>query len=141
MKKPLNYFGYAFKPCKFSKDYLKTKSGKNDFKRCKKRNSKLQKELKTNGFDSSETWSLDNTIAKFTLPRLKYFRKNLHSYPPGLTIKKWKKIIDSMIFSLEEVANEYESAEFLSIKDMKTYNKKLSKGLKNFGLYFSNLWD
>lgn len=56
MNKPLNYFGFAF-----------------DEEISEKRRNELQKELQENGFDSSELWNLDFTIAKFVLPRLKAY--------------------------------------------------------------------
>jgi len=80
------------------------------------------------GFDDSELWSLDDTIIRFTLPRLKAFR-NLHNgsgpmgYPAGLAedfgiykaddvgnvtqeqndkaYNKWLEILDKMIESME----------------------------------------
>ncbi len=59
MKKPLNYFGYAFNNPEeeYNQKYIKTKKGKKEIKKEKKYNKKLRKELKQNGFDKSECWN------------------------------------------------------------------------------------
>jgi len=135
MKKPLNYYGYAFaKPGEgYNDEYLASKEGKKEIKKDKKRKKKLQKELKENGFDNSECWNLDNTIAQFVLPRLKNFRENLHGYPSNLTEKKWDKILGKMIYSFENIVH----SDVYVDKDY----KKIQKGLDLFGKYFQNLWD
>ena len=40
-----------------------------------------RKQRKERGFDNSELWALDETIIRFTLPRLKVFRDYTKSYP------------------------------------------------------------
>lgn len=115
------------------------------------------------GFWPSETWSLDCTIANFTLPRLKYLRNNSNTYPIGLCNCKgrdegncndncngpkiWKEILDKMIWSLEFVANDHMLDEWLkddyvyNHKDFKIANKKYEEGIVLFGKHFSSLWD
>ena len=56
---------------------------------------------RTRGWDDSDTWSLDHTIAKFVLPRLKLFRKIDFGYPAGLTSEEWNWILDEMIWAME----------------------------------------
>ena len=136
MKKPLNYFGFAFDDPSsgYNRKYINSKEGQKEIKKIKKRYKKYRKDLKKQGFDSTETWNLDNTIIQFTLPRLKYFRKNLHGYPADITFKKWKKILDTIIFAFEtHIEND-------CIKDEKIA-KKVSKGFTYFGKYLRNLWD
>ncbi len=136
MKKLLNYYGFAFDKCSegYNKKYLLTKEGKKTLKQCKKNKKKLQKELKENGFDSSETWNLDVTIVQFTLPRLKYFSENLVGYPSELTEKKWKKILDNIIWSFENYLKEE-----TEIPDKKSL-KKYQKGFDLFGKYLTGMW-
>jgi len=136
LKKPNNYFGYAFKkPGKdYNSDYKKTKKGKKEIKKEKKYNQKLQRELFKNGFDRSETWNLDDTIARFILPRLIFFRKNLNGYPSDLSNKKWKKNLDKMIFSFKSCIKD-------DIIFNKEKEKEINKGLELFSKYFRNLWD
>ena len=76
---------------------------------------------KTRGFDDSETWNLDNTIANFVLPRLKRY-KELNNGCPILDgfdesldenndkmHEEWNRIIDRIIFSLERISKDDES--------------------------------
>ena len=134
LKKPLNYFGYAFDDLKegYNPKFLKTKEGKKEIKNNKKYNKKLRKQLEKNGFDKSECWNLHITIAQFTLPRLKYFRENTNSYPDtNIGFEGWKEIIDKMIYSFEKIIDDdYESHEYV----------KVQEGLDLFAKYFINLW-
>lgn len=136
MKKPINYYGFAFDNCKdgYNKKFLKSMEGRKELKRCKKNKKRLKKHLKKHGFDPSETWNLDYTFARFILPRLKYFRNNLHGYPSDLSMKKWEKILDKIILSFEIIVND----DLLS--DTKNI-KKVQKGLRLFAKYYLNLWD
>lgn len=87
-----------------------------------------------NGFDYRDTWNLDYHIAKYTLPRLKYLRKNLHGYHPDMTMKEWKKTIDKMIYALDkEIEDSYKYSE--------SVEKKIQEGVELFGKYFRHLWD
>ena len=140
MKKPLNYYGFAFdKPEKgFNKKYLKSKKGIKEIKKIKKYNKKHLKRLKKHGFDDTELWNLDVTISKFVLVRLKRFRQTSIGYPSNLTEKKWKKILKKMIYSFEfhlnEDLNKYD-------KFTKKDNKKIEKGFILFAKYLTNLWN
>ena len=135
MKKPKNYYGYAFMDPEETYDtkYLNTKKGKKGLKKILKRNKKHQKHLKKYGWDKTETWNLDYSITMFILPRLKYFAKNIVSYPNDLTLKKWKKILNKMIYAFEE----YSKDDWLGNKEK---SKKINKGLDLFRKYFMDLW-
>lgn len=86
-----------------------------------------------NGFDYRDTCSLDCSIAKYIIPRLKHLKKHKFGYPCGLTDKKWSKILDKILFALEKIAdNNY-------FYDKKT-DKKIAEGLELLGKYFRNLW-
>jgi|SaaInl8_200m_RNA_FD_contig_41_2472063_length_1844_multi_5_in_0_out_0_1 hypothetical protein len=130
-----NYAGYAFDEpgYGYAKKYLKTKEGKKDLKRDKKSSKKLQKQLVNDGFDSSETWSLDTTIAKFVYPRIKHLRKIVHGYPHELSEKKWDKILKKMEYSFMMLQDEIDDYE-------ETY-PRIEKGLQLFAKYFVHLWD
>lgn len=111
------------------------------------------------GFTDKDTYNLDDTIAKFILPRLKRFKILVeeHGGVPGsiLTKKqlesnnisdeahnkahnKWLEIIDTMIMSFEMSLNTYEYKN--DIKKYQEYYKKVNKGLNYFGKYFQDLW-
>jgi hypothetical protein len=78
----------------------------------------------TRGWNDSDVWSLDHTIAEFTLPRLRRFKEVLHGHPcfedlpedapveDGM--KRWKDIIDKIIFSLDCIVRDNDDIE---IKD------------------------
>lgn len=59
------------------------------------------------GFDDTELWSLDRTIAKYALPRLIEFKKVVNGYPPECeNINDWISIIDKMIYSFDHIVNQ-----------------------------------
>lgn len=76
------------------------------------RYSKWKKQRTTMGFDDTETWSLYTTIIRFTLPRLKYFRKHhaINVTPNAYSVDdrsdmtdhdKWIHDLDILIAGLE----------------------------------------
>lgn len=87
------------------------------------------------GFDDSETWSLDGTIAKFIYPRLKVFiedTKKLNVYPAHLTFDKWIDILEEMLKGFEILSQDTERTD-----DEK---KIIERSLDLFREYFHNLW-
>jgi len=142
MKKPENYYGFAFSDCKdgYNKKYLKSKKGKKDIKKCKKRQKRLRKQLKKTGIDESETWSLDYTFSNYILPRLKIFKETKMGYPSNITEEEWNKILDKMIFSFEQTLVDYDGYKDNNKEEMKKYYKKVQKGFSLFGEYYMNLW-
>jgi hypothetical protein len=87
-------------------------------------------QIKNKGYADSETWSLDYSLSKWVLPRLKHLRNNVKSYPPNLelnpdlkiqphgvlqcgeddksylTLDEWKDRLDKMIYAFEFVLTE-----------------------------------
>lgn len=94
------------------------------------------------GFDNSETWSLDSTIARFIEPRLKVFKETHGGYPSSLTEEKWDEILDKMIKAFEYINNEdlgIDKNEY----GPKKYEKReqiIKEGLDLFREYFFALW-
>lgn len=109
----------------------------------------------TRGWDDSECWSLDYTIAKFTLPRLIRLKEVMHGYPSAFADlgdieanKKWNEILDKMIFAMDYIANEREWNYYPDDRDEnRDYSRlfeaenKVQEGCELFGKYFRNLWD
>jgi len=59
------------------------------------------------GFDDTELWSLDRTIAKYVLPRLIEFKKVTNGCPPELeSFDDWIDIINKMIYSFDHIVNQ-----------------------------------
>ena len=97
-----------------------------------------KKQRQYHHFKNEELWSLDVTIAKFMLPRLKRFKKCTNRYPADLTVKQWDTILDKMIFSFDFIAGP----KMWDVKYMgneKTW-KKVNEGLKLFAEWFNSLW-
>ena len=100
-----------------------------------KRQERWKKERDTRGFDSSELWSLDFTIAKFILPRLKAFRAKPYGYPGSLTEDKWNEILDKMIESFDIIVNDDGCWDIIPEKRV-----LVKTGFDLFHEYFFHLW-
>lgn len=113
----------------------------------------------TKGFDPNDTFDLDLSIAKYIVPRLEYFIKNIEGYPDGMlrkeckSLKKefnktgnitgdeyadfWKFILNKMLDSFKY----FEKQQHLSFsKYDKKEHEKAMEGLKLFTKYFEALW-
>ena len=112
MKKPINYYGYAVD-------------------KCKKINKNLKQQIKIRGFDDSELWNLDSSIAQFIYPRIKAFRNMKNGHPPKISNKKWNKILKQIEKSFKIIIKD----------DMDNSKKQYKKGMKLFSKYMSHLWD
>lgn len=106
------------------------------------------------GWDVTEAWNLYNYIAQFTLPRLRYLRKNRSGFPilmfKEIGVDSWdnpteeesaqaSELWDYILGEIEwamEVLSEDDSM-FLSDKD----TERLDKAKAYFGKYFESLWD
>jgi hypothetical protein len=104
------------------------------------RAKKFKEQRMTRGFDDSETWSLDITIAKFLVPRLKAFKECDNGYPARLTEKKWNKILDEMIEGFELYIKKDEWDFEPDINTRNEMYAKVNKALKQFSKYFQDLW-
>ena len=109
-----------------------------------------KKQLKKQGLyvNPKETWNLDYTIAKFVLPRLKLFKKLNNGYPgygEANTPEKWDALLDKIIWSFEQIANDYEIYASINFKDFdcmdkyKELNDKIQEGLMLFAKWFQHL--
>ena len=86
------------------------------------------------GFDDSELWNLDYTIAKFIYPRLKAFSENIIGYPPTMTCEDWEDILKTMVKAFEYIIEG-------EIDISKEKQDVVSKGLNYFKEYFFYLWN
>jgi hypothetical protein len=115
------------------------------------------------GYDYTDFWNLDYTFAKFILPRLKEFRRRaddkdiVSGYPidcdpcypgycgdgehpphePDLGHKKWLEILDTMIYSIENITLESEDYN----PHFQTNVELEKKGFEYLGQYLRNLWE
>lgn len=99
-----------------------------------KRSIRFWWQRRTRGWDDGDTWSLDNTIAKFVLPRLKRFKELNNGFPGEFTSGEWDKVLDDMIYALTISANGHWNAP-----DDADW-KRVQRGHELFGKYFNDLW-
>jgi DNA-directed RNA polymerase subunit F len=121
------------------------------------------------GVADAECWSLDYTITKFVLPRLKHFKKmERYTYAPDLTPEEWEQIIDEIIWTFEYMDDEERFNPFPLMNDKnedlksylnrertsdekeqmkqylercKTFEERRQKGLQLFAQHYHHLWD
>jgi hypothetical protein len=105
-----------------------------------KRPIKLAYQKVTRGFSDADTWSLDHTIAKFTLPRLKRFKEVNMCHPGNLTEEEWDDILDEMIFAMECSVHQWDDDIIGDLGDEKAKWERCQRGLDYFGEYFRDLW-
>lgn len=68
------------------------------------RHELFAKQREERGFDNTELWNLDKTIAKFILPRLIAFRDNVA--PEGdYASESWRNDLTKMITAFENLSN------------------------------------
>ena len=127
----------------------------------------MKKQKKIRNIKYKDVINLDKTIARFILPRLKFFKKKTYTYPISFTIEEWKSTIDKIILAFELILDDYEP-DFGNLKyhieksdngywkiiedpnstfDKEVYEKwlndkdiKIKEGLKLFADNFQNLW-
>lgn len=86
----------------------------------------------TRGWDDSDTWSLDVTIAKFVLPRLKRFKELNNGFPYEETQESWNEKLDDMIYAMEFELKQFDTNDY----DM----NRVNRGFELFGKHFHYLW-
>jgi hypothetical protein len=92
------------------------------------REEKFKKQRIEMGFDDSEGWSFDITIANFILPRLKYFKNTFG--------EETERKCDKIILALELIVRNG-GDRIWTIQE----TKEINKGLKLLSKYFLQLWN
>ena len=87
------------------------------------------------GWDDSETWNLERTIAKFALPRLIRFKELNNGFPNDMTPEEWDAALDDIIFAMQYLnpGAQYEQTDAVTAA-------RVQRGLIRFGTSFSDLW-
>lgn len=66
------------------------------------------------GFDDTELWNFERSIAKYILPRMLVFKTKTMGYPPDFkTFDEWVETIDKMIYAFDHIINYEEYTEKL----------------------------
>lgn len=88
----------------------------------------------TRGWDDSDTWSLDEVIAKFALPRFRRFMELTNGYPSDVTEEEYTLILEKIEYALSIAANQ--NYDELTMEEQ----TKVAEGLELFGKYFRTFW-
>lgn len=88
------------------------------------------------GFNPEETYSLDYSICKFVLPRLKYFQKTKKAHPVQYTEQQWTDIVEKMITAFQLMDDSYDDCFLIKEEDEQT----IKEGLRLFSENFLCLW-
>lgn len=102
-----------------------------------KRYLRFKWQRKTRGWDDSELWNLDITLAQFLAPRLRRLTEITYSYPPNMTFEAWKGILLEMAEGFEIYQHKFDFGHELSLKDY----EKVQRSLELLAKYFTHLWD
>jgi hypothetical protein len=88
------------------------------------------------GFDDTETWHMDRTMALFIIPRLKRFMEVNNGIPNGETQESYDEKIRYVISAFE---NYYVSDKYFNSVDIEE-RKKLTDDVKQALVYLNKLW-
>lgn len=111
----------------YSKSFAK---GTPEYKRAKK-------QRKNRGFDDTELASLDVSLARHILPRLKRFYKKNACHPVHFTQAQWNLILEDMIFAFEYIVDD---SKYIGINPSNPEVTRMARGLELFGKYYTYLW-
>lgn len=98
-----------------------------------KRAVKLWWQRRTRGWDDSETWNLDTSLAKVILPRLKRFKELTVGCPVDVTWEEWGNTLDTMIKAFEWFAADCNERD-------EDFYTEAHKGVELFAKYYGHLW-
>lgn len=119
MRKPRFYLGRAF--------------DKNITKEAKELYAKQRKER---GFDDTELWCFDVTLARYLIPRLQRLKEIAVGYPAEFdSPEEWDKVLDKIIW-----ACNYESNTGI-IEATEEGDRRAQEGFNLLGKYFQCLGD
>ena len=99
---------------------------------------RLWYQRRTRGWDDSETWNLDHSIAVLLLPRLIRF-KELNNGHPGQfsSMEEWNAVLDDVIYCFEF----YAGGGPYDLNGEEGWDKeRAAKGLKAFVEFYNDLW-
>ena len=130
--------------------------------------SKRKRKIKVR-IDNYDTWGADHTMALIILPLLKKIKENKNGSPmvddedvpeelrsnvlppveeygtDGNWHKRWEYVLDEMIWSFEQLANDEWEDQFhkdgkFDRDGWKAHDEKIIKGTILFGKYYTGLW-
>ena len=132
---------------KKSKDYLKlsTITERNNFSIAEEvypndpaTLNKYKKQREEQGFDDTETWHLDKTLALFLIPRLERFIQVNNGFPTGETEESYDEKLNFIINSFKEYYYNEDQEVSLEIEKERLLNAKKAAAL--LGELWFDLW-
>ena len=132
---------------KKSKDFLKssTTSEINNFSIAEEvypdepeKLEKYKKQRDERGFDDTETWHLDKTLALFLIPRLERFIQVNNGYPGGETEKSFNEKLNFILKSFKEYYNGENDEVSLELEKERLINA--NKAVAILGEIWFDLW-
>jgi hypothetical protein len=99
---------------------------------------KYKKQREERGFDDTETWHLDKTVALFLLPRLKRYIQVNNGFPGGLTEELYNEKLNYIVKSFEEYYQDENVEVSLELEKERLSNAK--KAVAILGEIWFDLW-
>ena len=99
---------------------------------------KYKKQRDEIGFDDTETWHLDKTVALFLIPRLKRYIQVNNGFPGGETEESFNDKLDFIVKSFEEYYYDENNEQSLELEKERLNNAK--KAVVILGDLWFDLW-
>ena len=98
----------------------------------------FKKQREENGFDDTETWHLDKTLALFLIPRLERFIQVNNGYPGGETEESFNEKLNFILKSFKEYYNGENDEVSLELEKERLFNA--NKAVAILGEIWFDLW-
>ncbi len=99
---------------------------------------KYKKQRDERGFDDTETWHLDKTLALFLIPRLKRYIQVNNGFPNGETEESFNEKLNYIVKSFEEYYQDENVEVSLELEKERLSNAK--KAVAVLGELWFDLW-
>lgn len=100
--------------------------------------NKYKKQREEQGFDDTETWHLDKTLALFLIPRLERFIQVNNGFPTGETEESYDEKLNFIVNSFKEYYYNEDQEVSLEIEKERLLNAKKAAAL--LGELWFDLW-
>lgn len=99
---------------------------------------KYKKQREERGFDDTETWHLDKTLALFLIPRLKIFIQVNNGFPGGETEESFNEKLNFILNSFQEYYYNENEQSSLELEKERIINLRKASGI--LGEIWLDLW-
>ena len=100
--------------------------------------NKYKKQREEQGFDDTETWHFDKTLALFLIPRLERFIQVNNGFPTGETEESYDEKLNFIVNSFKEYYYNEDQEVSLEIEKERLLNAKKAAAL--LGELWFDLW-